>query len=330
MKRAALLFWIFGISLVIGLVIHQGTGKVFAAAADIGWGLLFVCIYQILPLGASAACWRQLLPPGQRPSWWSLLRLRWICGSVNTLLPVAQVGGEYVRARLLSNKGVPGSMAAASVVADVTLAVACQSVFGFLGVLLLFLVKGPDEIVFMGVIGLAFISTMIIGFYLTQRLNLFSRLAHKLEGVVKVGDWQTLTGSVSALDRALDSIYERRKDLLIGFAWRFGSLFLNSLQIVIIMYFLGNPVGVIAAIVLEGLTQAVRNASFIIPGALGVQEGSYMLLGILFGIAPETGLALALIIRARSILTGLPAILLWQLTESKLLLKKSSNSEKNE
>ncbi len=329
MKRAALFFWILGFLVVLGLIIHQGAGNVFAAATNIGWGLLAVCLYQVLPLAASAACWRRLLPPDKRPSLLTLLRLRWICGSVNSLLPVAQVGGEYVRVRLLSVKGVPGTLAAASVVADVTVAIVCQSVFGFVSILLLFLVKGPNEIVFAAVIGLAFFSVLILGFYMAQRLNLFTRLAHKLESIVKVGvgDGQSLVGNAAGLDRALDSIYTRRKDLIIGFSWRFLGLLANALQIVIIMYFLENPVSIIVAIVLEGLTQAVRNASFIIPGALGVQEGSYMLLSILFGIAPETGLALALIVRARSILTGLPAILLWQITESKHLLNKSDSSE---
>ncbi len=327
MKRTALFFWIIGFLLVIGLVVHQGTGKVFTAAANIGWGLLVVCLYQIIPLAASAAGWRRLLPRDKRPSLLTLLRLRWICGSVNTLLPVAQVGGEYVRVRLLSTKGVPATLAAASVVADVTVAIGCQSLFGFLSVILLFWYKGPGETVFLAVIGLTFFSVLIVGFYLAQRLKLFSRLAHKLERIVQVGDWQSFIGSASELDRALESIYTRRGDLFIGFAWRFFSLLANSYQIVIILYFLQNPVGIVAAIVLEGLTQAVRNASFIIPGALGVQESSYMLLSILFGIAPETGLALALIVRARSILTGLPAILLWQLTESKHLLSKNTKAE---
>ncbi len=312
---------------VLGLIIHQGAGKVFAAALNIGWGLVVVCLYQVLPLTASAACWGRLLPPEERPSLLILLRLRWICGSVNALLPVAQVGGEYVRVRLLSVKGVPGTLAAASVVADVTVAIVCQSIFGFISVILLFLYKGSSEIVFAGVIGLVFFSALILGFYMAQRLNLFTRLAHKLESIVKVGDGQSFVGSVAGLDRALDAIYDRRKDLIIGFCWRFLGLMANALQIVIIMYYLGNPVGIIVAIVLEGLTQAVRNASFIIPGALGVQEGSYMLLSILFGIAPETGLALALIVRARSILTGLPAILLWQITESKHLLNKNDSTE---
>jgi hypothetical protein len=54
-----------------------------------------------------------------------------------------------------------------------------------------------------------------------------------------------------------------------------------------------------------------------VPGAIGVQEGGYVVLGPLFGIAPETMLALSLLKRARDLALGVPALLLWQGLEAR-------------
>ena len=64
--------------------------------------------------------------------------------------------------------------------------------------------------------------------------------------------------------------------------------------------------------VIESLGQAVRSAGFFIPGALGVQEGGYVLLCGLFGIPADQALALALIRRLRDIALGLPGLIVWR------------------
>jgi hypothetical protein len=49
------------------------------------------------------------------------------------------------------------------------------------------------------------------------------------------------------------------------------------------------------------LANRIRGAAFIVPGALGIQEGSYILLGAIVGLDPALMLALALAKRAREI-----------------------------
>lgn len=73
---------------------------------------------------------------------------------------------------------------------------------------------------------------------------------------------------------------------------------------------------------LECLGQAVRSAAFAVPGALGVQEGGYLLFSVSIGIAPEIGLALSLIKRVRELLLGLPGLLVWQILEGRNFLQR--------
>src|SRR6202042_264247 len=83
----------------------------------------------------------------------------------------------------------------------------------------------------------------------------------------------------------------------------------------LILVLLRSSVSWTDALVLESLGQAIRGAAFAIPGALGVQEGGYLLLAPLAGLPPDMGLALSLAKRARELLLGLPGLLYLHLSE---------------
>jgi uncharacterized membrane protein YbhN (UPF0104 family) len=80
-------------------------------------------------------------------------------------------------------------------------------------------------------------------------------------------------------------------------------------EVYLILQLFHHPVGWIDALILESLGQAIRGAAFAIPGALGVQEGGYLLLAPLAGLPPDAALALSLAKRARELMLGLPGLL---------------------
>ena len=63
--------------------------------------------------------------------------LRWIREGVNNLLPVAQIGGEFVVSRLLQRRGMQLAAAIAGTVADLTMEMVTQIAFTLLGLALL-------------------------------------------------------------------------------------------------------------------------------------------------------------------------------------------------
>ena len=63
--------------------------------------------------------------------------LRWIREAVNNLLPVAQIGGEFVVCRLLAQRGMALRRAIAGTVADLTMEMVTQIAFTLLGLALL-------------------------------------------------------------------------------------------------------------------------------------------------------------------------------------------------
>jgi hypothetical protein len=69
------------------------------------------------------------------------------------------------------------------------------------------------------------------------------------------------------------------------------------------------------AMVIESLAQALRNAGFMLPGALAVQEGAIIGAAALVGVPPGLALGMALARRAREVLLSLPGLLAWQRAE---------------
>ena len=97
------------------------------------------------------------------------------------------------------------------------------------------------------------------------------------------------------------------------------SWLLGGFEIMLIMHFLGHDISLREALVIESLGQASKAAGFMIPGALAVQEGGYVLVCSAFGIGPDTAIALSLVKRVREIVLGLPGLIAWQILEARQL-----------
>ena len=317
MKRAATILWVLGISVVIGLVFYHGFSEIVAALSVAGWGLLLVCAYSFIPLYADSVGWAVLIPRKARSSFFLIFYARWICGAINSLLPVAQIGGDFVRARLIAQRGTPSSIAGASVVVDITVSVLTQIIFSLVGVYMLFRIKGLENNISCLVLGIFLFSGLIFGFYLAQRTGMFSTFIRLMERVVSMEQLGNLLGSAEALDEEIDKSYKRLKEFGIACSWRMMGWILGTGEVWLALYVLGHPISFIEAFMLESIGQAIRSSAFIIPGAYGVQEGGYIFLGSFVGLDPESGLALSLVKRVRELLIGLPALLIWQLVARK-------------
>jgi uncharacterized membrane protein YbhN (UPF0104 family) len=74
-------------------------------------------------------------------------------------------------------------------------------------------------------------------------------------------------------------------------------------------------VGIGAGMVIESLGQALKSVGFAVPGALGVQEGGYIVVCGLFQLSPEIAIALSLTKRLREVALGLPSLAAWHIME---------------
>jgi uncharacterized membrane protein YbhN (UPF0104 family) len=103
---------------------------------------------------------------------------------------------------------------------------------------------------------------------------------------------------------------------------QFGGLLSGSFEIWFVLRLFGHPVDWRAAIVVEGLTQAVRHIAFVIPAGLGVQEAALVVFGRTFGIDAELALAVSMAKRVREVLLGVVSLLSWQWMEGRQIHKE--------
>ncbi len=321
-RLTAVAGFLIGAGTLLGLLFWQGLPEVAEALAVAGWGLVLVAVYHALPMGLDALGWWRLFPVDERPGFPRILLDRWMGESVNTLLPVMQIGGPVVRVRMLMRGGTPGPSAGASVVVDVTLLVLSQIVFTVLGIVLLVLVLGGAGLVGPAVAGVTAMAAAISAFFLLQRRGLFGRIAGPLAKFVGSPALASAADGASSLDRKILDFYADGAALRGSFLFHLTGWIVGTGEVWLALYFLGHPVPLVTAMLLESLGQAVRAGAFVVPGALGVQEGAFMLLGRALGIPPETALALSLSKRCRELLFGLPGLVVWQFSEATGFLKQ--------
>jgi len=129
--------------------------------------------------------------------------------------------------------------------------------------------------------------------------------------------WADKTAAgAAALHMALSSIYRNRRGVLSSFVLHLACWIAATLEAWLALRFAGAPLDFATVLVIESLLYAARSVAFVVPSAVGLQEGAYILLGGYFGLAPETAIALSLLKRARDVVIGLPPLVAWQLLES--------------
>jgi putative membrane protein len=302
-----------GLALFTGLVAYSGLAEVADAVAVAGWGLAWLAVYHLIPVTAAAEGWRRLLRPGHRLPLRTMFLARWLGESINDLLPVAGVGGNIAKARVIAQRGVPGVEAGASVVVDVTLVVLTQILFTVLGLGLFVVQVGGGRTALQAATSVVLMALIAAGLWVTQRRGFFGGLARMMERVVRGRDLDRLTGGADALDAAVVQLYRDRRAVAASTVWHLVTWLVGTGETWLALRLLGHPVGLLEALLLESLGQAVRTAGFIVPGGLGVQEGGFMALGSTLGLHPETALALSLAKRVPELLLGVPGLLVWQL-----------------
>ncbi len=311
-----------GVVLAVLLVLAYGFDPIVRALEAVGWGAGLVALVRAIETTGAGIAWRWLLPEG-RPLLRACALLRWIRESINALLPVAQVGGEIAGARCLTFFGVDAGTAGASVLVDLLVQTATQLLFTMAGLGVLVWVGGADSIVRWVVLGLAVMAPALGGFFAVQRFGGLGLIERVVARFARDPHWAAL-GGLSSLNTRLGEIYARRGRLAAAFALHFAIWFVGVFEVLVALRFMGHPVPYQTALVIESLGQAVRGAAFIVPGAIGVQEGGFVALCAVFAIPAPTAVALSLVKRFPEIVLGIPGLLIWQGLEGRRLLASPS------
>ena len=311
-----LLATVVGLGIAAATVGSVGLHHVLGAMAAIGWvGMAAFVLWSGGVLGLLGMAW-VAVAPGQSVGRVALfVWARTTREAATDILPFSQLGGLVVGARTLAAFGVPQPVIYASMIADLTTEMAAQLLFTLAGVavLLLVLTHQPVQqgLVPLALGGVAAMAVLMALFVFAQKPVL--ALAGKLGARI-------LPGSVAMTDaiRAqLDLIYSEPKRVIAAFLFNLAAWLASAMGAWIALRFMGVGTPMWAVLMIEALIFTLRSVAFAIPGAIGVQEAAYVLIGPLVGLPPATALALSLLKRARDVIIAVPALIVWQVGEAR-------------
>ncbi len=323
MRRILILALVLGLA-VFGLIYAEiSLPEVTEAFSKAGWGIALVFLARIVVTFLLAVAWHWLFPKETRPALHICVKIRIVRDAINALLPVAQVGGDVVGARLVSLRSHAPAMAAASVVTDVFLQIVTQFVFTLVALALLIRHGGGDLIATNVMGGMMVVAPALLALFLIQRRDFGAILLSVLKRLA--GD--RALGATDAFYAALAVVQARRGALTASGVVHLLAWILGSLEVWFAFQFMGYPIGIAEALMIEALGHAIRGAAFAIPGAIGVQEAGLVILSGIFGIPPEPALAMSLIKRVADLAIGLPGLLLWHQMETGAVVQSGKPDE---
>lgn len=293
-----------GLALVGYLVAQIGPAAVWASFVTLGWRLPLVLAFPYaLAAAVDTLAWRLLLPVPV--PFLLLLRARLAGEAVSLATPTLSVGGDPLKAYLLRPR-LPLVDGFASVIADKTTVVAGQVLFLAAGLVGAYLTAPPPGRLLPIMTGLLVIEILAVGgFALVQAIGALGgggRLVGRLARRVGMGAGDRFEQGLGHLDRALATLYRRRKRRLAAsaivhaVAWATGGL-----EIYLVLSLLGAPPSLGVALIVEAFASGVKFASFMVPASLGALEGGYVVFFEAFGMSAAAGLSYVLVRRLREI-----------------------------
>jgi hypothetical protein len=345
---------ILGIVLTAFLILHTGLGSVLSAAVAVGWtGFAILCLYALGQLAVLGTGWSVLLPepyPGSwRPGLQVFIWARMVRDAATDVLPFSNLGGFVLGARAAILHGVARPVTVASMIVDVTTEMLAQLVFVALGVMILSVHAPRDSfaasVITAFMIGLALAAAGAGLITVAQRHGgwIARKLANRLFPDAAAAD--AAAAGAAAADAAaagaaaagaaaagaavagaavasmLKEIYRSPWRVGLSLAVHFAGWVVSAVGAWIAFRLMGARVDLVSVLAIESLVCAVRSVAFLVPNAIGVQEGAYALLAPLFGVGAEFALGVSLLKRARDAAVGVPILLIWQGMEGHALAR---------
>jgi len=325
MRLGVLFAALLGFAAAAWLIVSVGVRAILSAFFAVGWGgFVLLCACGVVLFLVLGAAWYALVPRRENFRVTDFAWGRAVRECASELLPFSQFGGIVIGARALTLRGLSGPLAFATTIIDVTVEMIAQIAFVLAGLafLLTLAPRAQENTALAKGVGLGTIAAIIAAalFFLIQQKATATLARWGRRYSPTAGEW---------LDRLHDSLSEIRAAapaLVVSLGIHFCGWLGTALWAWIALDLIGHRIPFAFVFTIEAILSGVRSAAVFIPGAVGVQEGCYALLGPLFGLAAPAAIALSLLKRARDVAIGLPVLLIWQIAEGGHALKAARDS----
>ena len=306
MKNLKFLYLLIGLGLLALVLAHTDLGQLWDQTVLVGWGIGVILAIYLAAFILDSISWQLALLSlnFDLSNTYKIWKIRMVGEAVNNTTPLATMGGEPVKAVLLKRYF---SMGYAEGTASLIIAKTTN-----LLALIVFLVAGfgfmiatealPSSYNLVAGAGLVAFTAGILLFFLVQRYKI-SSLAGTWIARTRLGRFlEDLLHHVHDMEDRLIHFYIcHSRRFLLALALALANWVIGALELYVTLWFLGHPVTFSEAWIIEAIAQLVRSGAFFIPGALGVQEGAFMIVIEAMTGRGVLGLAVAMIRRFREI-----------------------------
>jgi len=259
-KQASAVAWLIGIAALVAVTTWSGLDAVGHAAASVGWGIFLVVMVRGVTVSMAGIGWWLLFPLKTRPQLRTCVSLRFIREAINVLLPMAQIGGDLIGMGLLTLYGVPAALGVASVIVDVLLQAATQFLFAIIGLFALVALGADATLAWAATFGLGLGGLLLASFYLAQGRGGQRILHFALDRLTSDRNWPVL-GTIDAVYRSLGTIYAVQSNLAPSIVVHMAGWLFGVAEVLIVFAFIGNPISLAEALVIESPLHAIRGAA---------------------------------------------------------------------
>jgi len=321
MRYIGLIAAVAGLALLTGLTAYYGFDSVIEAVVSSRWGTALVVVARAVVLATCGVGWWLLLTPAEcGPR--TFVGLRFVREGINALFPFTAVGGDVIGARLLAQFRVGTMAAIASVLVDIFMQVTSLFVFVLAGIGIAWTLVGSQPVTRAAMVIAIIAVPAVTGFFITLNFGAYAWVSRRLVAFGEKHHWARLDHLFVLGDR-LQQIWRSPRGLSASFVVHVAAVFLGAAEVWIALHFMGHGVSPAEAVAIESLGQGSRGAAFMLPGGLGVQDGTLIAASAIFGVPAEIALAMALIKRVPDLVLGTPALFAWQVLEGRQLLVAS-------
>ena len=302
-----LLFLAVGLVVLGGLVRQVGLCQVWETVERVGFVAFcmmltpFLVVYLLDTYGWS-------LTLGQWASRVGFVRLfmvRTAGEAINVTTPTAMLGGEPMKAYLLTRYEVPMVEGLASVVTAKTIMSLAQILFMLSGLgATLWLVGGGEYSLLLAFLSVGLLGFGVFLFLVVQRYGIGAGLLTVAEKCrIRSKRLEAYRPKLLELDRTIRTFYRRRRrTFALSLGVHLVAWVTESCEVYAILYFLGAEVGWLSSFSIAAIAALIKGSVSFVPGGLGAQEGGYLFLLMTLGYGEVTGITFALIRRLREIL----------------------------
>jgi uncharacterized protein (TIRG00374 family) len=284
---------------MLGLVVADNDPAAIAASiARLHWRLAIVLCFPIVLVTLFDTLGWRFAFSHDRVGLAALVPARLAGEAFNLTTPTAALGGEAVKTWLLRGR-VPTDEAVSSVIVAKTTITIGQGLLLLLGVVLAWTSLPADSRILRAMEWLVALEVLALGGFIVVQIRGLAAWSGRLLTRVGISRFDG-HATLGRIDAGLVAFYrERPGRLALSIAFHFVAWLLGAVEAWLILWFLGTPVSLVTATVIEAFGTGIRFATFLVPGSVGVLEGGYAATFAALGLGSTAGVSFSLVRRIR-------------------------------